>query len=53
MLLQVSYLVVCMVPVIGNLGTVTLIWVLNNHAKMPDLITGTSTLTIFGNFNAY
>jgi len=35
-----------MVPVIGNLGTVTFIWMLNNHAKMPDLVTGTSTLII-------
>jgi len=30
-----------MVPVIDNLGTVTFIWVLNNHAKMPNLVTGT------------
>jgi len=42
-----------MVPVIGNLGTVAFIWVLNNQAKMLDLVTGTSTLTIFGNFNTY
>jgi len=33
----------------GNLGTVTFIWVLNNHSKMPNLVTGTSTPTIFGN----
>jgi len=42
-----------MVPVIDNLGTVTFIWVLNNHAKMPNLVTGTGTFTILGNFNAY